>query len=117
MARETRSSRFCSIARRASSMLVAVVFALSIVGHGFGERVDEHLSPLADIALTIVSAEAHNTPSDALCAHVHSEHHQIAPCVVEQGGLQQREARIAYAFFDARATSRESAPPHGPPKA
>ena len=98
-------------------MLVAVAFVLSMVGHGVGERVDGHLSPLADIALAIQSAEAHNSPSDALCGHLHSEHHQIAPCVVEQGGLQRREASVAYEALDARAASRVFAPPHGPPRA
>lgn len=117
MARRSRSSRFWLFPRRAYSVLVAVAFALSIALHGFGERADAHLSPVADVALTLASVETHNSASDALCSHIHSEHHQITSCLLQQGGIRQREARVVYASFDARAASRETAPPHGPPKA
>ena len=117
MARGTRSSRFRLIARRASAMLVALVFALGIAAHGLGERAEDHLFPTADVALTLLSAQAHNSPSDALCNHVHSEHHQMTPCAVLQDGVHRHGMRMVYASFETRAASRETAPPHGPPKA
>lgn len=98
-------------------MLVALVFALGIAAHGLGERAEDHLSPTADVALTLVSAQAHNSPSDALCNHVHSEHHQMALCAVQQDGVHRHGMRMVYASFETRAASRETAPPHGPPKA
>lgn len=117
MARRARSLQILSLVRRASALFVALAFALGVATHGFSEREADHQSPVADIALTVASVQAHSAPSDALCSHVHSEHHQMAPCVSLQENLHRVEARVAYPSFDAHETSHESAPPHGPPKA
>lgn len=117
MARGTRSSQFTEIARRASAILVAVVFALGVAVHGLGERSEDHLFPTADTALTMVSMPTHNSPSDALCSHIHIEHHQMTQCAVQEDGVKRHSVRIVYAVFGTRAASRETSPPHGPPKA
>lgn len=114
---QARSAHVRKVARHAISTLVAVFFALTVAAHGFGERGDNHQSSLAGVTFTSAAVETHTSPADALCSHVHSEHHQMAPCLIQSGDLQRREARIAYPSFDAHAASREAAPPHGPPKA
>lgn len=112
-----RSSRLKLVAHRASVMIVALVFALSVAGHGFSERAEDHLSRSSDVVLSMAVPEAHNSPSDALCGHVHGEHHQFAPCALWRAPFNRNADRLFYASFDAYATSRETTPPHGPPRA
>ena len=98
------------------ALFVAVVFACGVFGHGFDEGTSEHASSSSVLALTAPAA-VHGSPADALCGHVHSEHHQMAPCAVQQDGVHRHGMRMVYASFETRAASRETAPPHGPPKA
>lgn len=111
MVRDTRSFRFKLNAHKVSAILLALVFALSIAAHGFGESAGDHFSQQSDIAVSVAVVDMHGSPSDAVCGHVHGEHHQIAPCTMERSGPHRRQSRVIYASFDANA------PPHGPPKA
>jgi len=97
------------------ALFVAVVFACGVFGHGFDEGTSEHASSSSVLALTAPAA-VHGSPADALCGHVHSEHHQLAPCHLQQGGVQRHAKRVVYASFNARAATYEAAPPHGPPR-
>ncbi len=99
------------------ALLVVIVFGFGILSHGVGEGASEHSRPSSVLALTTPAADMHNSASDALCSHVHSEHHQLAPCIIQQNVVQRAASRAIYAAFHARAISYEAAPPHGPPKA
>lgn len=99
------------------AVLVAAILALSVAGHGFDERAGGHSAHATEAALIDAAHDVKNSVADALSAHLHGEHHQLAPCHAPATSVARREGRVVYAALDTHGAGRVTAPPHGPPKA